>query len=125
MVYYFYYARRLKDDVYQLPTTFCGHLPISFSLGVAFKKAFSSYIKQDVAPLRAAYQETKNTSDVSCVSCWVGDYDSASSQICFVLQVLTCMVRYLSLIPFETEICTRRCTVIKHVEERKRISHTP
>ena len=40
---YFYYARRLGDDVYQLPTTFCGHLQISFSLGVAFKKAFGSY----------------------------------------------------------------------------------
>ena len=39
-------ARRLKDDVYQLATTFCGHLPISFSLGVAFKKAFGSYISR-------------------------------------------------------------------------------
>ena len=46
MVYYSYYARRLEDDVYQLPTTFCGHLPISFSLGVAFKKAFGSYISR-------------------------------------------------------------------------------
>ena len=77
-----------------------------------------------MAPLRVAYQETKNTSDVSCVSCWVGDADSASSPICFVLQVLTCMVRYLPLMPFETAICTKRCTVIKNVEESKCMTHT-